>query len=48
MGIIVISDDVPELLEVCHRVSSSDGADRGGADRRPELCEATILQELAA
>ncbi len=48
MGIIVISDDVPELLEVCHRVLVVRVGRLAAELSGERLTEQRILQELAA
>lgn len=48
MGIIVISDDVPELLEVCHRVLVVRLGRIATELSGERLTEQTILAELAA
>ncbi len=48
MGIIVISDDVPELLEVCHRVLVVRRGRIVAELTGDGLTEKTILDELAA
>lgn len=48
MGIIVISDDVPELLEVCHRVLVVRVGRLAAELTGERLTEQRILEELAA
>jgi len=47
MGIIVISDDVPELVAVCHRVLVVRGGRIAGELSGERLTEDEIVKELA-
>jgi len=48
MGIIIISDDVPELVAICHRVLVVRQGRLVGELSGEQLTEETVLRELAA